>query len=557
MSTLSTDPAIAPLEPPDRLYRLLALAIALLALLVRIGMAWRTHATGEDALITLRYAENLARGQGFVFNPGERTLGTTTPLYTLLLALFAWLHLDAMTLGKACNILADSLTCWLLAHLLARREIGQPVAGLFAALLYALTSTPISVSISGMETGLVTCVGVGMILAYVAQHERALYALGAVLFLLRIDGLLLFGMLAVALALHTRRIPWSALGIGILLILPWLAFSFAYFGSPVPTSLVAKLAVYAHRDAASPTLPNLPAFLTQFTQGWVQKALTLLFLLGLGGVISPQRTQRDTEEDTEKSISRKEYGECKAEEVSHAKTQRRKEEKGAFSFFSLCSSVSSVVKSSPLVVPMLWLVVYYGAMLTSRVPAFGWYFLPPWPLFVAGVALGGAWLVRWAGQWRSAALGRKGGLVWGVALAMVALAGLAHLGAVRRDIAEAQRLEDALRRPMGVWLGEQVGPDERILLEPIGYVGYYSRRRLLDIIGLVSPEVLPSYRTEEPLPDIVQRLHPEWLCLRRREAALLEAARRYHFEQDYRLVQTFAIPGAEPFVIYRRRSPDP
>src|ERR1051325_10123216 len=119
----------------DRLYRLLALAIAILALLVRIGMAYSTHATGEDALITLRYAENLALGQGFVYNPGEHVLGTTTPLYTLLLAFFAWLHLDAMMLGKACNILADSLTCWLLARLLARHEIGQPIAGLFAALL--------------------------------------------------------------------------------------------------------------------------------------------------------------------------------------------------------------------------------------------------------------------------------------------------------------------------------------------------------------------------------------------------------------------------------------
>src|SRR5689334_227035 len=66
----------------DRLYLGLAMAMALLAILVRSWIAWRTHYTLDDALISLRYAENLAQGHGFVFNPGERILGTTTPLYT-------------------------------------------------------------------------------------------------------------------------------------------------------------------------------------------------------------------------------------------------------------------------------------------------------------------------------------------------------------------------------------------------------------------------------------------------------------------------------------------
>ena len=40
----------------------------------------------DDAYITYRYAENLAGGNGFVYNVGEQILGTSTPLYTLLLA---------------------------------------------------------------------------------------------------------------------------------------------------------------------------------------------------------------------------------------------------------------------------------------------------------------------------------------------------------------------------------------------------------------------------------------------------------------------------------------
>ena len=41
----------------------------------------------EDAYITFRYAENLASGNGFVFNSGEKVLGTTTPLFAMILAL--------------------------------------------------------------------------------------------------------------------------------------------------------------------------------------------------------------------------------------------------------------------------------------------------------------------------------------------------------------------------------------------------------------------------------------------------------------------------------------
>jgi hypothetical protein len=45
--------------------------------------------TVDDAYITYRYARNIASGVGFVYNAGERVLGTTTPAYTLLMALLS------------------------------------------------------------------------------------------------------------------------------------------------------------------------------------------------------------------------------------------------------------------------------------------------------------------------------------------------------------------------------------------------------------------------------------------------------------------------------------
>ncbi|MGO8788779.1 MAG: hypothetical protein ACLQVL_15550 [Terriglobia bacterium] len=37
----------------------------------------------DDAFISYRYAENLARGEGLVFNPGERVEGYSNLLYLL------------------------------------------------------------------------------------------------------------------------------------------------------------------------------------------------------------------------------------------------------------------------------------------------------------------------------------------------------------------------------------------------------------------------------------------------------------------------------------------
>ena len=63
----------------------LLISLFLLAVLARVVPGPRTI---DDAYITFRYARNLLAGHGFVFNPGEQVLGTTTPVYTLLMATF-------------------------------------------------------------------------------------------------------------------------------------------------------------------------------------------------------------------------------------------------------------------------------------------------------------------------------------------------------------------------------------------------------------------------------------------------------------------------------------
>jgi len=76
-------------EKPSRAATLLA-GTVLLGVGVALGaLLANKSAPYDDAFITLRYARNFAEGHGFVYNPGETVLGTSSPLYGLTIGLLA------------------------------------------------------------------------------------------------------------------------------------------------------------------------------------------------------------------------------------------------------------------------------------------------------------------------------------------------------------------------------------------------------------------------------------------------------------------------------------
>jgi hypothetical protein len=204
-----------------------------------IGVQLAPAVLVDDAAITFRYAERIAEGRGFTYNDHERVLGASNPVLTLLLAAAVALGADVEAAARAV-CLASFAASAILASLVAARFAGGP-AGLVAGLLVSIDPFLRYQVLSGLETGLAICLGLGVILALqVARPGWAGVLLGLAVWNKLDAGLLAIAVAAAWLAVR-RSFPWSVAIPASLVVLPWTIFAWAYFGSPIPNSLTAKL----------------------------------------------------------------------------------------------------------------------------------------------------------------------------------------------------------------------------------------------------------------------------------------------------------------------------
>jgi hypothetical protein len=497
--------------------------LALLGVVVVAAVAWWIRfrlATGivlEDALITFRFAENLAQGHGFAFNPGEPVLGTTTPLLTLMLAgLGALLGVEHIpTLANAVLMLAGAVALACL-HLAARRSGLGVAPALLAIVLVAFHADVVWSTAGGMETPLLLAAIAASLLAAATGRMVATGVVLGLCVLTRIDAVCWAVALAAAVGWRRpaslARLAASAAAV----LLPWAAYSLVALGTLVPNTITAKRTVVHLGDASLPRL--VVEHLSWFSAGLGVRAtggpfealvLGALVCLVLFGVVA--------------CVTRRDRG------------------------FLL-----------PLA---LFPALLCGVYLVGDAPhEFAWYLVPvtfcALPLAAAGAfELGCAVRLRadaaHAPRWLGVA-------VPAVLLAPLLLNVIVANGHSLKNHARYQRIEDGLRRAVGEWLAANTPPDASVAMEAIGYQGTFSRRRVIDLAGLVSPEVV---RIRARCPDpaaafsvVLRELRPDYLVLRSFEADRNESffggplsatdAERAEFAR-YEEVARFAAPAAD------------
>jgi 4-amino-4-deoxy-L-arabinose transferase-like glycosyltransferase len=213
--------------------------------------------TIDDAYITFRYARNLLGGEGFVYNPGEYVMGTTTPLYTLMLSgvavFFGGEKANFPLISLIINALADALTCLLLWQI--GKRLGSETAGAAAGVIWAVAPFSVTFAIGGLETSLYVMLLTATFYFYLCKYEILTGLTAAAVFLTRVDGVILLGPLGLfwlVRALQKKeRISWRVVLAAGLPVVLWLVFAGFYFGSPIPQTIQAKLVAYRLEPNAS------------------------------------------------------------------------------------------------------------------------------------------------------------------------------------------------------------------------------------------------------------------------------------------------------------------
>lgn len=226
---------------------------------IALGMIWRSSvivegqryfALFDDAMISLRYAANLAAGEGLVWNAGQRVEGITNLLWTLVLVPFHWLPLTPSQICLAVQLLGIPILwgcVWATARL-ARTCRLLPETAACAVLLCAFHYNLIFFGVMGMETALLTLLlTIGLRQSAAAARDRTGSLRGgpwyALAVLCRLDALLVIGWAVLVEWVCARRDRWRTI-VSLILVGGVLTAQFlwrhSYFGDWFPNTYYLK-----------------------------------------------------------------------------------------------------------------------------------------------------------------------------------------------------------------------------------------------------------------------------------------------------------------------------
>ncbi len=451
-----------------------AVALLFLVYFLRTSLAITGGQLGaplDDAWIHFQFARNLSQGHGFSYNPGEPQPGSTAPLWTLLLAGVGLFTAEAHHFLVASLILSAGfmlLAIWL-AYGFAW-WVGQHQGfALLAALGTLLAGRFLWAGLAGMETTAFAALSLAAIWLYSREGLRPLPALlFALSSQIRPEGHLLFALALADTAYQWVRVngQWSmvnwramvrqmgvALGIYLLVGLPYTLFSLSVTGHPLPNTFYAK--------AGSQYLFSWRTVQETVGFHWRDNPMALLLLL---------------------------------------------------------AGLWPLWQRSRLAVAWLLLLPLFVGLIIDQVWHYGRYTLPLIPLQMVTAALGLQWL--WAQIQRLWPQSK-----WTRALPVVVI--LLFVFAGGRNLPQwattlGQNSQEILTVDVAIahWLAENTPPDALIAVDDIGAIGFLSGRRLLDLNGLISPELWPVIKEEvagrprnEATTRLLSELQPDYLAV--------------------------------------------
>ena len=408
----------------------------------------------DDAWIHLTYARNFALHGEWSFRLGQGSAGSTSPLWTALLSIGFLLRIAPYVWTYFLGWLVLSLTA-IIAENVARKVLSSyrthvPWVGLFLALAWHLTWS----AASGMETllhGLIILIVLGMLIENSRQY-------------------LILGLLA-GLSVWVRPDGLTLLG---------------------PILFTAFLQEPSFRSRGSALLKVFIGFGLLFF-------FYLLFNLALSGTPMPN--------------------------TFYAKQAEYQEYLRSLSFSEQLTDYILPIIASPFVVlvpgfflwifkiirernwgavaGLIWFLGYVGIYFT-HLPAYqhGRYIIPGFPILYLWGMIG---MVEHITFTRA---NQRISLLWQILLVVLVI-GFQWVGASQnaRDVIliETQMVRTAQ------WVNENLPAESTLAIHDIGAIGYFTQNPLIDLAGLVTPDVVPFIRDEARLAEYLNSTDANYL----------------------------------------------
>ncbi|NLV43882.1 MAG: hypothetical protein GXY07_05210 [Candidatus Hydrogenedentes bacterium] len=401
----------------------------------------------DDAFITLTYSKNIVLGRGFVYNYGEPTYGSTSPLLVLIGAalgvLLPWLPLHLLvTLFTALCAIGIG---WIL--LIFHRQFRiSPWIAVFMGSAVIIASDPVYL---GMESFLFQFL---LVLSCTQAFRKRYLSCGvciALLHLTRAEGVLLLPVLMLYVCVSDfnkgerdiynlfRPLLRMALGAGVVAGI-WTCYAYITFGRITPNTFSAKITALEYTGKG-----------LDFRASW------LLYV-----------------------------------------NNRFKDWGGFFNVYNVFGvmiwslaglGIYDIVRyRRRWIIFLLYALAYIIGYSIINIGFHRWYGLPLVLILILSMVLGGA---RLAG--RVLASQRKI-LMVGMILTVTIL----FLGVeIYRGVGQSSRKWMDPRAPtylkVASWLRSNTEPGSSVSIGEIGYIGYFTDNKIVDLVGLVSPEVVP------------------------------------------------------------------
>jgi hypothetical protein len=481
-------PPAQPVEVSPR--SLVSDPVVVVALLLVGGWAYLWYdITIDDTYIVLRYAHNLAVGEGPVFNVAERVEGYSCPLWVFGLGFIQWLGGDTLWAAKWIGITC-AIGLVLLLHASLRRLVGRRFSVGLATLGFALIPSIHVYAGSGMDT-IPFAFAIALSLALpILSGSRWLIRLGLPLLLvcvatLRPEGL----MVALALALFWLVRGDGGLRAGIVgaaaLLVLLLVLRHGYYDAWLPNTYLAKPSPLLHEVS--------DAFRSEGIWSAAARWLSLLSPAALAMLAAFAVLL------------------------------------GCFASLGAQGEQQLIVSLTPTLIAAGVGVVFLGYAPPDWMPVHRFALPFLFPVFlIGGVGLNSV----------SRAPSRRLGVLLLLPLAAWGALSIRVTALLWRDIGSGTGRNVALnaRRyvEIGEWLREQGAPGDRVLAYEVGAIGYVSQLHIVDHEGLVTKEVaqvvseVGSYGAVRSgsRPAALERIvrycvaqRPRWFLVRSRDEA--------------------------------------